>query len=256
MSFENYGGIYVPRLTFVNKVILIVCGVYFLLQSILGHFLSFSWESYLGLSPFLVKEGHIYQFFTYPLVQTDLISFIFNGLILWFIGSDLEMSWGRKVYIKFLLICQLGAGLCYFLIISIFFTQSLISSTPLIGLSGICYALLFAYGLMFKDRILTFMLVFPMKAKYFCMLIVGIELYMGIFSRYGKSAWGHLGAFATAYLFLRFSSSQLKWGGYRGFMLKRKKKSIAPLYLVKEDIEKDKEKDNDSSSKNGPKIWH
>ena len=88
------------------------------------------------------------------------------------------------------------------------------------------------------------MLIFPMKAKYFCALLIGIQLYMGFFSPSATLAWGHLGAMFSAFLFMVIVSSPKFKNLSEIYLKKRKNKSKANLKLVDDDDE------------NGPKHWH
>ncbi len=236
--------IHTPVLTKINKRILIVLTSFFVINSILSGIMQFSLVEYLGLSAAGIMKGHIFQLITYPLVQRGLIEFVFNALILWFIGADLELRWGQKTYCLFLLFSVLGAGVFYLLISFGFFRDSFVFSFPLVGISGMNYALLIAYGMIFSERILTFMLLFPMKAKYFCLLLVGIELYMAIFSPHAKSAWAHLAAIVSGIGYLKFISSP-GWS-FSSWRREREKKAFKKkLTLLKPD----------STSENDPKFW-
>lgn len=192
----NGSHVYIPNLSSTNKVILLVAGGFFLFQSILFKVTGFSLPFYLGLSVPMVLGGYIYQIFTYPLVQAGLINFIFNALVIWFIGSDLESLWGRRRYLAFVTSVFLVAGFCYF-IIALFFSFNF----HLMGITGLSYGLLLAYAVLFPNRILTFMLIFPMRAKNFCLILMGILLFGGLLAG-DYTSWGHLGAMLGAYGFM------------------------------------------------------
>ncbi len=234
-------GMYTPPLTSINKKILILLGSFFLVDSILKLSFQFSLATYLSLSAESFFSGHIYTLITYPLIQKSFLNALFNGLVFWFIGGDLELRWGKKIYSQFLLFSLIGPGLFYVLVSFLFFQNSIMYSFPLIGVSGLTYSLLMAYGLIFSERLLTFMFLFPMKAKYFCMLLGGIELYMAIFSPYSKSSWAHLAAMLCGFFYLKFLS-------YRSGLKdkpaqKRKKKQ--KFTLIK----------GDKASKDDPRYW-
>ncbi|MBF0206108.1 MAG: rhomboid family intramembrane serine protease [Oligoflexia bacterium] len=206
MQPENYYVRNLPTLSTINRALIIVCAAIFVLQSILTLFFdSHVLTHFLGLSKNMFLQGHLYQIFTYPFPQNDLLSFVFNALILWFIGSEIERSWGSLLYLGMLLTATVAAALCYLLVITCFFSSDqAITALPMLGITGICSALLLIYSLFYGERILSFMLIFPMKAKYFCWLLLAMEFYFGIFSYYAKSSWGHLGAMLGAFLFLKF----------------------------------------------------
>ncbi len=227
-----------PPFTKTNKFILIAALGVFLINSILGEFSGVSLVNYLGLSSNMVIKGFVTQFFTYPLMETGFMSMLFNGLLLWFIGSELEMLWGEKFYRKYILMNILVVGVVYFLVSLI---NSDMTYVPLKGLTGVNFAMLVAYGLIFSERQLTFMLLFPMKAKYFCMLLAGIEVYMSLFSSYKYSAWAHLLAMVFGFTYLRYASMKSRLGNLKKETHKKKMKS--KLKLVKDDEDE-------------PKTWH
>ena len=230
--------IHLPTLTKTNKVILIVMGVVFLLSSILKSTGTADLVGVLGLSPAMFFSGHIYELFTYPLVAGGIFDILFNGLLLWFIGSELENQWGMRRYIYFLLTSTTGAGLIYLLVSSVFLSGDGLFNYPLYGMHGAGSALCLAYAVLNPDRIFTFMLIFPMRAKYFCMILVGMLLFNGFFTPAKVLAWGHLGAMAFGYGWMMLISSP-KWKKFADRPAQRKRpKNKANLKIVEDDDEK------------------
>lgn len=197
-----------PTLTRLNKIILIAAAVCFLTASILKAIGAFSLVGILGLSSSGLFSGLIFQLVTYPFIETQLMSFLFSSLILWFIGSELETQWGQKVYLRFLLLTVVGVGLIFSLINLIFFFGTPVYFTPLHGLSGINFALLIAYSMLNPDRQMAFMMIFPMRARTFCWILAGIEAYMAVFTSI-KTSWAHLLAMGISFLIIHFQSNPL-----------------------------------------------
>ncbi|MGE3608548.1 MAG: rhomboid family intramembrane serine protease [Bacteriovoracaceae bacterium] len=230
-----------PPLTKVNKVLLIATGATFIASSILQAIGAFSLVRYLGLSGSGLLHGLIYQFLTYPLVETQFMSFLFNSLIVWFIGSELESQWGQKIYLRFLLINIIAVGLIFSLVSILILNGTTVYLTPLHGLSGINFALLMAYAILYPDRHLSLMMIFPMRARTFCWILAGIEAYFAIFSS-AYTSWAHIFAMGVSYLVIHFQSKPL---------IKRllnstwqpKKSGKKHLYVVKDD------------DQNPPKYW-
>lgn len=237
--------IYVPPLTKVNKYILIAIGGSFLIQSLLQTAGGVSLINYMGLSTDGFLSGYVHSIFTYPLVQTGLMGVIFDGLIIWFIGSELESKWGTKDYSIFLASSVLVAGFIYLVFSKLFFSSFL----PLVGVNGISYALLLAFAILFPDRILTFMLIFPMKAKYFCMILMGILLFNGFISQ-AQTAWGHLGAMLGGFAYMYWITKSRATGRSGKVLNLFKKKNRNNLYIVKDDNAPNKPNPND------PKYWN
>jgi len=221
-----------PKLTLVNKVILSLTAGCFILGAILKAIGAFSLVKVLGLSGSGLFSGLIYQLVSYPFAETELMAFLFNSLLIWFIGSELEVQWGSKIYFRFLLLTVVGVGLVFSFVGLIFFFGTPFFATPIHGLSGINLALLIAYANLYPDRQLSMMMIFPMRARTFCWILVGIEVYMGIFSSLATS-WAHLLAMGFSYLIIQFQT--------RPFMRKvlnatwSKKNGKKHLYVVKDD---------------------
>lgn len=197
-----------PVLTKINKIILITTAVCFFTAAILKAIGAFSLVSILGLSGSGLFNGHVYQLITYPFVEVQLMSFLFNSLVIWFIGSELEAQWGRKIYLRFLLLTVVGVGLIFALVNLVFFFGTQVYFSSLHGLSGINFALLIAYSLLYPDRQMAFMMIFPMKARTFCWILAGIEAYMAIFSSLTTS-WAHLLAMGISFLVIHFQNRPL-----------------------------------------------
>lgn len=231
-----------PQITKINKVILISALVCFLLSAILRAIGAFSLVGILGLSGSGLMNGLIYQIFTWPLVETQLLSFLFNSLLIWFIGSELEGQWGSKIYLRFLLLTVACVSLIFTGVNFLFFFGTPIFFTSLHGLSGINFALLIAYAVLYPDRRLSMMLIFPMRARTFCWILVGIEAYMAIFSSVTTS-WAHLLAMGISYLIIRFQSRPLVHKALNASW-PRKKSPRKHLYVVKDE------------EKKPPKYWH
>lgn len=250
MTYQS--SMYVPKLSRINKFIIIACAAVYFLNLILSKTANVHLGNFLALNPPMLLQGMIHQLFTYPFINDGFLGVVFECMIVWFIGSDLEARWGEKTYILFLLSSVVGAGILYSIYGLISSGTSPFFSVRMMGLSGLCYALLVAYGLIFSDRILSFMMIFPVQAKYFVWLIVGIELVMTFASNTRATALGHLLAMGCGYLYLRFKSynSQNKAKIVEFERQKRLDKAKGRLYVVPEEDQKNKDKKDD------PKYWH
>jgi membrane associated rhomboid family serine protease len=224
-----------PPLTKINKIILIAAGACFLLFSILKAVGAYNLVGLLGLSATGLTNGFIFQLITYPLIEVNLMGFIFNALVVWFIGSELEKQWGSKIYVRFLLINIIGVGIIYSLVNVLFFGTNT-GAIPLHGLTGINFAMLIAYALLYPDRQMSLMMIFPMRARTFCWILAGIEAYMALFSNL-NSAWAHLLAMGISYLIIRFQTKPLVRMALNA-TFSTKKRSKSHLYVVKDEDQK------------------
>ena len=135
----RHGPIYLPHLTPLNKTLIIVLASVFLLNSVLGATMGLSLKYLTGLQGSLFFSGHIYKLLSWPLVAGSLFEILFDGLILWFIGSELEIMWGRRRYLQFLLSAVLGGGIFFLLVSWMTGYGSLLS-----GMSGVASAICLA----------------------------------------------------------------------------------------------------------------
>ncbi|MCB9091165.1 MAG: rhomboid family intramembrane serine protease [Halobacteriovoraceae bacterium] len=240
----------VPPFTQTNKFIVITAAVTFLLNGILRAYAGIDLTTILSLKASTFFSGHIYQIATYPFVQEGLLGFVFDCLIVWFIGGELELYWGKRFYQKYLLTVVFLTGVFYLIVSSFFWSAS--ASYPFLSLQGLCYALLIGYALVFSERYLTFMFLFPMKAKYFCMLLGALVFYNALISFHSKSAWAHLFAMAFSFFYLKFLSLRARGGSLKDFFqhlrMKRIDKRRKEIRIVKGSDDRD---DGDQ-----PKYWH
>jgi membrane associated rhomboid family serine protease len=113
---------------------------------------------------------------------------------------DLERDWGTKRFLQYYFLCGVGAGICD-VIANAFFGRM---DTRTIGASGAIFGLLLAFGYIYRDRIVLFSFLFPIKAKYFVMILGAIELMFvlrGVNS--GVSNIAHLGGMLFGFAYLK-----------------------------------------------------
>ena len=237
-----------PRMTPVVKVILIASGVIYLLQ-LLAQSQGISLENILGFVPARLASGWIWQPFTYAFLHAGMFHILFNLLVIWSIGCELEGTWGRNTFLGFFFVCAGGAALTA----GIFSLVGVGTGpyTPVVGSSGVVYGLLLAYGILFGERTMYFFMLFPMPAKYFVMLLGGVALVSSVFSRNdGVAHLAHLGGMLFGFLFLLGMAAWRKRsrdGFGAGERLKKKKlKKAGHLRLVRGE-----EEDPDE-----PKHWN
>lgn len=240
---------YAPPLSKANKTILIIYVGLFILGTVLQASVGLSLSSLFGLSFSGLKTGLIFQFITYPFVDLGLMNVVFNGLILWFIGSELELKWGTLFYLKFLAVAAYSCGVIY-IILSLLVGDYLVAKS-LFGLTGVNLALLVAYAMIYSERMMVFMFLFPMKAKYFCLLLAGIELFMALTSSSFNAAWAHIISMAMGLIYLKYMSLKARGLGLGQIMENhrnhRANKRRQNLHLVKDDQQK--------PSPDDPKYW-
>lgn len=156
----------------------------------------------------VITDFWVWQIFTYMFLHaTGVFHILFNMLVLWWFGAELELRWGPRFFLIYYLVCGAGAGFIYLLGTVTYYLITghvLAMAAPLVGASGATYGLLLAYGLLFGERIIYFMMLFPMKARYFVMIMGGVELVTMMDSGQGSSVanLAHLGGIVAGFLFL------------------------------------------------------
>lgn len=204
-----------PSITKWNKIFIITIVSGFVLQSLMG-LANFPLLNYFGLSLSSVLSGKIWGVATYALFPHSILECLFDALIFWFIGSELEGIWGEKRYLSFIATIILGAGFGFLLISALFLAggpyQSLLYSGP----AGVASALCVAYGLLFPTRTMYFFM-FPLQAKWFVTIIIAMNLYQGIFTPGGIFAWAQLMAMLSGFLWMVFIARYSKGNELRGF---------------------------------------
>ncbi len=211
------------------KQIMIANAVVFLLQQAFPPLTAYASVSPLGFW----QLGYLWEPFTYMWLHAGFGHIAMNMLMLWMFGSQLAMAWGPKRFLRFYLICGVGAGLIiasYPYLMLAFHPEWLIAQT--LGASGAVYGVLLAYSLTWPDR--TLMLIFPPVAFRAIWLIPGLFFMSMMFSGgQNISHIGHLGGVIVGWMYLRrkghanaiFSFSQLRsrWKRHR---MRRKLRAV------------------------------
>jgi membrane associated rhomboid family serine protease len=235
------------RLSETIKRLLIIYVVVFVLQMLFDRFFGGGFRAWFALIPTEVLSGKIWQLATYSFLHADVMHLVLNCLVLAFLASDVEILWGTRKFLTFYFFCSMVAGLFY-LLIQLVLWNPIYLGLPLVGASGGIYGILLAYGILFPDRQMLFMMLFPMKAKQFVWLLAGVEFLQAAFSpgQGGLGAIAHLSGLGAGYLFL--------WLQAKGFQFQKQsgkntnKKKTSHLKLVKGDKPDDDKRD--------PRTWH
>ena len=151
------------------------------------------------------EQGWFWQPFTYMWLHAtySVWHLVFNMFALWMFGSPVASAWGDKRFLRYYLVCGVGAG---FLIagwpglLHLFGMTPAQYAMPTLGASGAVFGVLLAYSLIWPDR--TIMLLFPpipIKAIYFIPFI----LFLSLFGPSNVSHVGHLGGVLVGWILLQ-----------------------------------------------------
>lgn len=246
----------------VTKNLLIINVLAFIAYYVLG-LRGVDLNNLLGLHFFLATDFSPYQLFTYMFMHANIEHIFFNMFALWMFGSVVERVWGPKKFIFYYISCGIGAGLIqelaqlgslYVMMNSSGYDVSMLELFSLsaqdaqalnawttVGASGAIYAILLAFGMLFpEERLFIFPFPVPIKAKWFVMGYIVIELFSALATTGDNVAhFAHLGGMLFGFLMIRYWRKGSHEGSFG--------KGESPLDKLKSFWEKHSKKPVDSS---------
>jgi membrane associated rhomboid family serine protease len=213
------------------KQLLITLAAVVLAQNLIGPI-----TGLLAVRPMDVwQRGFLWEPITYMWLHGGLGHIAMNCLALWMFGSPLAMAWGPKSFLRFYLVCGIGAGV---LIATVPYLFALLGAptyslaVPTLGASGAIYGVILAYSLIWPDR--TIMLIFPPVAFRAIWLIPALFFMSVVLDPGGNvSHVGHLSGAAVGWLYLRATggaSTPLSLPGikhrYRRWRMRQKLRAV------------------------------
>lgn len=150
-----------------------------------------------------------WQLVTYMFMHGGFMHLLFNMIALWMFGMELENIWGAKKFLTYYLLCGVGAGLSNLLIAPLFTDVG-----PTVGASGAIYGILIAFGMMFPERPIFVYLILPIRAKFFVLIYVLLEVYFGVTGTAdGVAHFAHLGGAAVGCIYILIDQRRVPWQG-------------------------------------------
>lgn len=232
---SSFGGLVpwaIKRLLIVNTALFVLyyLATAFQISPLLGLFHA------LGLIPSWVIRGALWQPFTYQFLHSPhgFTHVLFNMLMLWMFGANLERDWGSRKFLEFYFFCGIGAGLCDVAARLLWGNPDI----PTIGASGAIYGVLLAFGLLYPNTTVYFSMIFPIPAKYFVMILGGMSFLMTLGASGDNVAHvAHLGGMLFGWIYLRRRPEFLNidWiASYRKWKLRRAQRRFQ-VYMKKRD---------------------
>ncbi|MFH1725705.1 MAG: rhomboid family intramembrane serine protease [Elusimicrobiota bacterium] len=178
----------------IKALIIANVGVFVLSLLVGGQFVGL-----FGLVPAkVVHERWIWQPFTYLFIHAGPFHLLINLFVLWMFGMAVEAQWGPREFLKYYLICGVGAGL-----FNVAVTPH--SPVPIVGASGAIYGLLVAFAMLYPNAVVYLYFVFPIKAKHMAILVGVLEFLAATGSGSPMVArFAHLGGMIIGYLYIRW----------------------------------------------------
>lgn len=163
-------------------------------------------QGWFGLIPELVIEkGQLWRPVTYMFVHSRWPThLLFNMLILWMFGVELERLWRTPFFVRFYFITGIGSGLVSIAAAFLPFAATrAIYDQNIIGASGALYGVLIAYAVYYPHRPILLFMLFPIPSRYFVAILGTLQFIIAYEGGSGVSATTHLGGLAIGYLLLQ-----------------------------------------------------
>jgi len=199
-----------PQTPNVIKNLMIANGLVFIAQILGPGLLGFNVTAFGVIQPAAVwGDYQLWRIFTYMWLHStnSFMHIAFNMFALWMFGSSVALLWGEKRFLRYYLVCGVGAG---FLIASVPIMVNWLGVTSLpdlfgwtLGASGAVMGVLLAYSFSWPDR--TIMLLFPpipLKAIYLIPLIFFMEFLTSQSGADNVSHIGHLAGVLVGWIYL------------------------------------------------------
>ena len=169
----------------------------FVLDMLLRGALGVTLVGVLGLTPAAVIErGWVWQPLTYMFVHGGFFHLLFNMFVLWMFGGEIERLWGSAEFLRYYVLCGLGAAALSF----VGFYHSTV-----IGASGAVFGILIAFAMLFPDRYIFLWFLIPIKAKYLIGGLAAIEILTGISGGGdGVAHLAHIGGMVVGFAYMKW----------------------------------------------------
>ncbi len=168
-----------------------------------------------GLVPAQVVSGYLWQPFTYMFLHGGLWHIVFNMLALWFFGPTLERDWGTRRFLQYYFLCGVGAAICVIVLAFVVDSWRGVHGEIFlrtIGASGALFGILLAYGVLYPNATVLYNFLFPIKAKYFVLIVGAIAFLGSLTPGQGISHVAHLGGMLFGYAYLK--SPRRSWNPF------------------------------------------
>ena len=172
----------------ITRALLIACTVLLFASQIPA--LGMLMGQWLALHPAL-SGFWPWQLLTFGFVHVQVLNWLFNMMMLYYFGSELEAIWGERRYIQFLAASALTAAAVYLLLTLLppLLGWSL-ATAPLFDSTSIAFGILIAVAILFPHRPIRLFFVLEVTQRVAAWIFLGISVFvmLGDFG-YGSAAW-------------------------------------------------------------------
>jgi membrane associated rhomboid family serine protease len=209
-SFRRYRFDWHQWITPAVKTLVIACTavllVEYLVRLIGGPGAEYAIFQWLGLVPWAVIHGWLWQPFTYLFLHAGFWHLFWNMLFLWMFGCQVERAWGQRRFYSYYFLTGVGAGLFTVLVKVLIDPHGFGSAIiPTIGASGAVFGVITAAAVLFPNQevwLFPFPISIPMK--YYAIGMGAIEFFATLNSSGDHIAHiTHLSAIFIGWFYLR-----------------------------------------------------
>jgi membrane associated rhomboid family serine protease len=182
---------------------LVIINVLFFLATLFFESKGESLALILGMFYIDSPQFEPFQVLTHMFMHGSLMHIFFNMFGLWMFGGPLENVWGPKRFLTFYFVCGLWAAFLHqavtgfevYQMTSSFFPGipgectydneyysklEIAMCIPTVGASGALFGILAGFAMLFPNtRLMLIFFPVPIKAKYFVLIYMAIEIYLG-----------------------------------------------------------------------------
>lgn len=167
-----------------------------------------------------------WQLVTYMFMHGSFMHLLLNMFALWMFGLELENEWGSRKFLSYYVLCGLGAAAA-----NLFIAPLFAPAAPTVGASGAIYGVLLAFGMLYPDRPIFVYFLLPVRARYFVMIYMALEIYAGVTSTTdGVAHFAHLGGAAVGFLAILWDQKRFPFQD----LLTRQRERYVPTEKVNE----------------------
>lgn len=152
-------------------IALVVC---FALQCIDDVYIKSRFDMWLGMTPFVLRDGMIWQLFTFQFLHVDFWHLLWNVIGLWFFGRAVEFALGKKRFLIAYVFSGLAGGVLQAVLMTLFpehFGRIIFGASA--GISGLFAVFAWIEG----DSEVRFNLVLPIRARTLFWITFGVEAF-------------------------------------------------------------------------------
>jgi membrane associated rhomboid family serine protease len=194
------------------KVLLIVNAAVFVADLVIARFIHGDGLIFLAYIPYYaLRKFYLWQFVTHMFMHGGVRHIAFNMFALWMFGCDVERRIGRGHFLKVYFLSGISGALLYTLFNhQMLAAPDIVTATGLvvlrlIGASGAVCGILVAFTMLFPERVVLLMFVFPLKVKYLVLGFFIFEVLNELSMSAGNIAHlAHLGGMIAAYFYMRY----------------------------------------------------